>query len=89
MKKMGRYRRAGALGCQTRIRAGFPRELPVERSMAEDRPSPYVKGGRFFTVIPESAATFPRLSEFPSVPVSAVLETRVHPAPEYPRTFPI
>ena len=38
------YRSAGALGCHTRIRAGFPRD----RSMARDRPSPYVKGWRFF-----------------------------------------
>ena len=38
------YRSAGALGCQTRIREGFPRD----RSMARDRPSPYVKGRRFF-----------------------------------------
>ena len=25
-----------------------PRELPVDRSMARDRPSPYVKGKAFF-----------------------------------------
>ena len=36
------YRSAGALGCHTRIRAGFPRD----RCMARDRPSPYVKGKR-------------------------------------------
>ena len=46
------YRRAGALGCHTRIREGFPRD----RSMARDRPSPYVKGRRFFT-----AARGPRM----------------------------
>ena len=34
-----RPRSAGALGCHTRIRAGFPRE----RGMARDRPSPYGK----------------------------------------------
>ena len=41
------YRSAWALGCHTRIRAGFHRELPVDRSMARDRPSPYGPGGRF------------------------------------------
>ena len=44
-KKPARYRIAGALGCHTRIRAGFPRD----RCMARDRPSPYVKGRRFFS----------------------------------------
>ena len=39
------YRSAGALGCHTRIRAGFPRDLSTSR----DRPSPYVKERRFFT----------------------------------------
>ena len=43
-----RYRSAGPLGCHTRIRAGFPRERPVARSMARDRPSPYDEGGRSF-----------------------------------------
>ena len=50
MKKMARYRSAWALGCHPRIRAGFPRDHSVDRSMARDRPSPYVKGRRFFTV---------------------------------------
>ena len=45
---MSQYRSAWALGCHTRIRAGFPRERSVDRSMARDRPSPYVKGRRFF-----------------------------------------
>ena len=40
------YRSAGALGCHTRIRAGFPRDRSVDRSMARDRPSPYGKTGR-------------------------------------------
>ena len=31
------YRSAGALGCHTRIRAGFPRD----RCVARDRPAPY------------------------------------------------
>ena len=44
MKETVFYRSAGALGCHTRIRAGFPRD----RSMARDRPSPYVKRRRFF-----------------------------------------
>ena len=39
-------RSAGPLGCHTRIRAGFPRERSVDRSMARDRPSPYGEGGR-------------------------------------------
>ena len=38
------YRSAGALGCHTRIREGFPRN----RCMARDRPSPYGEGNRFF-----------------------------------------
>ena len=44
------YRSAGALGCHTRMRAGFPRDRWIVRacSMARDRPSPYVKGRRFF-----------------------------------------
>ena len=44
---MSQYRSAGALGCHTRIRAGFPREHPVDRSMARDRPSPYAEGKAF------------------------------------------
>ena len=47
-QKPGRYRSAGALGCHTRMRAGFPREFPVARSLARDRPSPYAKGEPFF-----------------------------------------
>ena len=48
-------------------------------------------GARFarHLTTPESAATFPRLSEFPPVPVCAVLGIRVRPAPECPRAFPI
>ena len=46
--KPSRYRSAGALGCPTRVRAGFPRERPVVRGMARDRPSPYAKGGGVF-----------------------------------------
>ena len=42
---MSQYRSAGALACHTRIRAGFPREFSVARSMARDRPSPYAEGG--------------------------------------------
>ena len=49
---MSQYRRRGALGCHTRIRAGFPRDLPIARSMARDRPSPYAEGGRFSTKNP-------------------------------------
>ena len=49
---MSQYRSAGALGCHTRIRAGFPREFLVDRSMARDRPSPYGEGGRFSTKNP-------------------------------------
>ena len=51
-QKPSRYRSAGALGCHTRIRAGFPRERPVDLSMARDRPSPYAEGGRFSTQKP-------------------------------------
>ena len=55
------YRSAGALGCHTRIRAGFPRDLSTsaenarspettdvccsDRCMARDRPSPYGESG--------------------------------------------
>ena len=46
-KKPSGYRSAGALGCHTRIRAGFPRDCPVDRSMARDRPSPYAEGAVF------------------------------------------
>ena len=35
------FRSAGVLGCHTRIRAGFPRERWIPRTMARDRPSPY------------------------------------------------
>ena len=48
MKKMTRYRSAGALGCHTRIRAGFPRERWGARTLARDRPSPYGEGAAFF-----------------------------------------
>ena len=52
VKKMSQYRSAGALGCHTRIRAGFPRERPLDRSTARDRPSPYAEGGSFSTKKP-------------------------------------
>ena len=49
--KTGRFSRsAGALGCHTRIRAGFPRERPGPRTMARDRPSPYDSGDVLITV---------------------------------------
>ena len=51
-KKPSHYCSAGALGCHTRIRAGFPRECPLDRSMARDRPSPYAEGGSFSTKKP-------------------------------------
>ena len=41
-------RSAGALGCQTRIRAGFPRDRWSARALARACPSPYVKERRFF-----------------------------------------
>ena len=40
-------RSAGALGCHTRIRAGFPRERWIVRTLARDRPSPYGEGAFF------------------------------------------
>ena len=40
---MTRYRSAGALGCHTRIREGFPRDLSARKRMARDRPSHYGK----------------------------------------------
>ena len=45
-------RSAGALGCHTRIRAGFPRECWIARArtMARDRPSPYGERGVFSVV---------------------------------------
>ena len=55
------HRSAGALGCHTRIRAGFPRD----RSMARDRPSPYVKGRRFFTGAWGARMPHAHPSEFP------------------------
>ena len=58
---LGCYRSAGALGCHTRIRAGFPRDLSTfaenarspettdgccsNRRVARDRPSPYGESG--------------------------------------------
>ena len=39
------FRSAGALGCHTRIRAGFPRDRWSAPTMARDRPSPYGEGG--------------------------------------------
>ena len=42
------HRSAGALGCHTRIRAGFPREAAIDPGMARDRPSPYGKACRFY-----------------------------------------
>ena len=42
-----RPRKAGALGCHTCMRAGFPRD----RWMARDRPSPYGETSRFFVAI--------------------------------------
>ena len=51
-QKPARYRSAGALGCHTRIRAGFPRDCPVARSMARDRPSPYAERGCSLTQKP-------------------------------------
>ena len=45
VKKMSRYRSAGALGCHTRIRAGFPRDRSIDRGIARDRPSPYGERG--------------------------------------------
>ena len=50
---MSQYRSAGPLGgFHTRIRAGFPRECPVDLSMARDRPSPYGEGGCALTEKP-------------------------------------
>ena len=52
VKKISQYRSAGALGCHTRIREGFPRECPVDRSTARDRPSPYGERGCSLTQKP-------------------------------------
>ena len=45
------HRSAGALGCHTRIRAGFPRDRWSARTLSRDRFSqrPTVRGCRFFT----------------------------------------
>ena len=42
-----RYRRAWALGCHTRIRAGFPRRAAVYRKIAGDRPPRYGENDGF------------------------------------------
>ena len=42
------HRRAWALACHTRMRAGFPRHASVDRSIAGDRPPRYGIPMRFF-----------------------------------------
>ena len=53
VKKMSRYRSAGALGCHTRIREGFPRARWSARTMARDRVSQRLtEKGRFLSCAP-------------------------------------
>ena len=51
----------------TVARGAVPREFPVDRRMARDRPSPYVKGGAFFRLRPPpvTVARGPVPREFP------------------------
>ena len=71
---MSQYRSAGALGCHTRIREGFPRDLPINAAWRGTGPRPTVKTAVLDTVargpVPRDLSTFAENARSPETPDS-------------------